>query len=239
MMDAQSVVCVLTILVCVTQCVHAGCTAAEGGCNKVLRKLPSTVHVAPIDLQKPENVRYEVCADVGGTIYYCPGDEICCTPGSPTSKCCPADHPLCVDEYCCVEGYPKICGDYCCTSASYCCNDENCCASEDQCCGTDQCCQEQSPCCTGPDEKTCCNNETMACCGSQYGCVSPCECPFDAIGCDLATVKDRDMYLNYMAVDCPLSPFTALYRVLRTDESCDNGLIAKNPLAEKTVLKSC
>ena len=35
-----------------------------------------------------------------------------------------------------------------------------------------------------------------------------------------------------MTVDCPLSPFTALYRVLRTDESCDNGLIAKNPLAD-------
>jgi len=40
-------------------------------------------------------------------IYYCPGDEICCTPGDPASKCCPADHPLCVPkenpEFCCRQ----------------------------------------------------------------------------------------------------------------------------------------
>ena len=215
--------------------------------------------IAPKDLQKTEKVRYEVCANVGSTTYYCPGDGICCTPGSPTSKCCPADQPLCITQgtkvVCCVQGYPKLCGAYCCTSDSYCCDDKNCCASEEQCCGSDQCCLEQTPCCTGPDKKQqCCDKDKMACCGSTYGCVSPCQSPFDAIGCAVASAQDKEKQSeNFDLIDgppqvtCPSpattktlyrSPATTktLYRILRPDQNCDVGLIAKDPSQTRTVL---
>lgn len=85
----------------------------------------------------------------------------------------------------------------------------------------------------------------MACCDSLYGCVSPCTCPFDAIGCEPISARDdsenQSEYLYPIAgppqVECP-SPSTTgtLYRILRNDESCDEGLIAKDPSKQKTVL---
>ena len=217
-----------------------GCAQTMGAVNPFASiRIPcSPAQYSPSEDLKSKGVRYQVCAEVGGITYYCPGDGICCIPGSPSSNCCPEDKPLCIDnEYCCAEGYPKLCGEYCCTSNSYCCDNEFCCTSEDQCCGPDQCCQEQAPCCTGPDENTCCDKDLMACCDGEYGCVAPCECPFDAIGCNVESSKQVRGIGGPPKVDCP-SPAQSgvIYRILRPDENCNVGLIAKNPLATKTVL---
>ena len=60
------------------------------------------------------NVGYEVCAEIccwwSCTTYYCPGDTICCTPGTPDSLCCPEDHPLCVAEDAVQRAIPKCVG---------------------------------------------------------------------------------------------------------------------------------
>ncbi len=174
------------------------------------------------------------CATVGPITYYCPGDEVCCLPGNPASNCCPAAKPLCFDnEYCCATEYPQLCGTlYCCTSDSYCCDGQGCCASEDQCCGPDQCCTEEAPCCTGPDSKTCCDEDTMACCGPEFGCGAPCEVQFDALGCQLPATDET---VGVPWVCQTLAETSTLYRILRIDESCDVGILAKNPAATKTV----
>ena len=84
----------------------------------------------------------------------------------------------------------------------------------------------------------------MACCGGTYGCVSPCQSPFDAIGCAVASAEDNekqsenfDLINSPPQVTCP-SPATTktLYRILRPEENCDVGLIAKDPSQTRTVL---
>ena len=77
----------------------------------------------------PNDVGINICYEDFWKIYYCQDGYICCTPGSPTSKCCPETHPLCIDDkYCCASGHPKVCHDKsCCESDSYCCDDGNCC----------------------------------------------------------------------------------------------------------------
>lgn len=77
----------------------------------------------------------------------------------------------------------------------------------------------------------------MACCGDEYGCVAPCDCPFEAVGC---YVESTDSIIGVQAppkVDCP-NPLESgvVYRILREVENCNTGLLAKNPAAEKTVL---
>ena len=222
-------------------CVHV-VADANGGCSNSLRKERSVaVRTYRKDLQENQDCG-EICYADPEKIACCPVGYICCTPGSILSKCCRADYPIC-GEFCCPTGYPQECGSkYCCTSESHCCSDgETCCVSEDQCCG-DKCCQQQSPCCTGPgDEKACCDEENMACCGSTIGCVNQCPCPFDAIGCVPAPANDLEQSdptagLFGVAFDCP-SPATTqtLYRILRADESCNVGLLAKNPSQSRTV----
>ena len=87
----------------------------DSGCKKVLLQAPNHIVTKKGKLRSSKvGVGYEVCAEIGDCIYYCPGDGICCSPGNPNSKCCPADYPLCLPEGCCPEGYPKVCGRYCC-----------------------------------------------------------------------------------------------------------------------------
>ena len=77
----------------------------------------------------------------------------------------------------------------------------------------------------------------MACCDS-YGCVPPCPSQFDAVGCELQVLQEKnDLEAGPPQVDCP-NPFETkiIYRILRTDESCSTGLIAKDPTAEKKAL---
>lgn len=202
----------------------------ENGCSKVLKQK----HQVLTEAKKEDvsNVGGEICFETPTTIYYCPGDDICCTPGSPTSKCCPADHPLCVDDGCCPTGYPKVCGQYCCIEDSYCCG-ENCCKDEQSCCGEDQCCTEENPCCKNGEENVCCNKYSMACCGEGFGCVEPCESQFDAIGCTLLTSND-DLAILQLTPSVP-GVWKTLYRILRPDEIA-KALVAKNPLAEKEVI---
>ena len=197
--------------------------------------------VSHLPMTKVGNVGDEVCAQICSwwscTTYYCPGDTICCTPGSPSSRCCAADHPLCVAEGCCPEGYPKVCGEYCCVSDSFCCGD-NCCESEDTCCNSENCCDETEPCCKEGETPTCCDKESMACCNGGIGCGPICPSPFDAVGCGIDS-EDADQQ-QLMAFDCP-DPTTTnwqLYRVMRTNEDCSSGLLAKNPLDTTTTVNN-
>ena len=202
----------------------------ENGCSKVLRRQHKVLTEAKKD--DVSNVRGQICYETPSSIYYCPGDGICCTPGSPTSKCCPADHPLCVDDGCCPIGYPKVCGQYCCKEDSYCCG-ENCCIDEQSCCGEDQCCTQENPCCKNGEVNVCCNKYSMACCGEEYGCVEPCESQFDAIGCILLALND-DLEIRRLTSSVS-GPWKTLYRILRPNEIA-KALLAKNPLADKTVI---
>ena len=137
--------------------------AKHNSCKKVLGQEASSLTVAQIS-NVSSKARYEVCADIFGVIFYCPGDEICCTPGDPFSKCCPADYPLCLPvenpEKCCPVGYPKLCGSYCCEVGSFCCNEKICCENEGACCGA-QCCEDGEFCCNG---LSCCDSGD-SCCG--------------------------------------------------------------------------
>ena len=218
------------------------CVVTGGGCKKALQK---RFFVVQTDMQEEEcgPICAQETTEEEELTACCPVGSICCTPGSLASKCCPEGHPVCTESGCCSEEHPKQCGDqYCCTEDSYCCNGEACCESEDECCG-DSCCQQEA-CCTGPDdEKTCCNEDEMACCGSEIGCVDPCPCPFDAIGCEsaLPLVEEESTEADLLTAprrpvfDCPNPRETKkLYRTLRADESCKVGLIAKNPSQNRT-----
>jgi hypothetical protein len=61
----------------------------ENGCSKVLKHEADVL----VDAKKDDvsNVRMQICSETFSRTYYCPGDSICCTPGSRGSKCCPAD----------------------------------------------------------------------------------------------------------------------------------------------------
>lgn len=240
-MTAWKVTCIVIVVLTTSQFVWGDKEAQDNNCKKVLRQVPISPATQKGELRSKSksNVGYEVCAQVCGwwscTTYYCPGDGICCTPGDPESKCCPAEYPLCLPEGCCPKGYPKLCGKYCCEADSFCCNDEHCCKNEDACCGKEQCCREEAPCCKEDDTSACCNKDTMGCCDG-YGCVSPCESQFDAIGCQLSSlslgVKEKE------ALDtggfCRFGK--SLFRILRPAEIPKIGIVAKNPLAERTVL---
>ncbi len=236
-MNAWKVACAILIVLALGQsvCVLGNGVIQETSCDKVLRQEPIYALAKKGEISDSK-LGYEVCAQVCGfwscTTYYCPGDGICCTPGDPESKCCPADHPLCLPEGCCPDGYPKVCGRYCCKEDSYCCNEENCCKIEEACCGEEQCCLEESPCCEYAESKTCCDKNTMACCDG-YGCSNPCESQFDAIGCQLS-----DLSLDGKLTDAsgPGPKGRKLYRILRRDEKPKKGIVAKNPAAKKTVL---
>lgn len=209
----------------------------DNGCKKVLLQKPNHILAEKGDLSSSKvEVGYEVCAKIcdpqGCTTYYCPGDEICCSPGNPNSKCCPADHPLCLPEGCCPEGYPKVCGQYCCEEDSFCCNGENCCTNEEACCGEDKCCTGKAPCCEYGESKECCDENLQACCDG-YGCVAPCESQFDAIGCQLAGLSLSSDKVETGSL-CRFGK--ELWRILRPDEIPEVGLTAKNPQATKKVI---
>ena len=88
----------------------------------------------------------EICfEDPLGDIYYCPGDSICCIPGSPLSTCCPEDHPVCIGLFCCPEDAPLLCGIYCCDIGSTCCVTK-CCDVGETCCGSGNCCDATETC---------------------------------------------------------------------------------------------
>ena len=219
---------------------HEG--ARNNNCKKVLRQVPIAAAVQKGRELTSDNSQpnYQVCARVCAsgscTTYYCPGDGICCTPGDPNSKCCPAEYPLCLPEGCCPEGYPKVCGKYCCEEDSFCCNDENCCKNEDACCGKEQCCLEQSPCCKQDDSSICCVKDIMGCCEG-YGCVPPCSSQFDAIGCQLASLSIVSEGEKESLLTGGVCRFAKnLFRILRPDEIPKIGIVAKNPLADRTVL---
>ena len=179
--------------------------------KKVLRQVANSLAVAQIR-NVSSKTHFEVCADEGEEIFYCPLDEICCTPGDPASRCCPAEYPLCLPrenpEKCFPVGYPTLCGRGCCNEGTFCCNGMNCCDSvgaccgaqscefdefccngisccdsADACCGT-QCCPEDASCCKQGGSSACCDKVTMACCDG-YGCFHPCPSQFDALGCQL------------------------------------------------------
>ena len=203
--------------------------AKHNTCKKILAQKASFLSVEKIQ-NVSSKVRYEVCADEGDVVYYCPGDDICCTPGDPASICCPADQPLCIyPNYCCKEEYPKICGPYCCKEDSFCCNQKTCCENEGACCGA-QCCTDDALCCKQDRTSACCDKDTMGCCGDGYGCVSPCPSQFDATGCQLSSPSLDDDLL-----DAPYALPDNIYRILRPDENPE-GIIAKDPSAQKTVL---
>ncbi|XP_022809131.1 uncharacterized protein LOC111346100 [Stylophora pistillata] len=209
----------------------------DNGCRKVLLQKPNQILTEKGELNRSNvGVGYAVCAKICGwwscSTYYCPGDRICCWPGNANSKCCPADHPLCVSEGCCPEGYPKVCGRYCCDEDSFCCNGENCCTNEEACCGKDKCCTEKAPCSEYGDSKECCDENLQACCDG-YGCVVPCESHFDAIGCQLAGLSLSSGSVETVS---PCNFDKRLWRILRPDEVPTDGLEAKDPKASKTVL---
>ena len=195
----------------------------------------------------PNDVGINICYEDFWKIYYCQDGYICCTPGSPTSKCCPETHPLCIDDkYCCASGHPKVCHDKsCCESDSYCCDDGHCCKEKKSCCGDQQCCTPGNSCCSTGEEKSCCNDNSKACCDGGYGCVEPCTSPFDAVGCfpaptslsdDSAQLESLLSSLTVRYENEKLQVFIFLYRVLRPEETPQIGLIAKNRSACKTPL---
>ena len=141
--------------------------------KKVLGQVANSLAVAQINVSS--KTHFEVCADEGKEIFYCPLDEICCTPGDPARRCCPAEYPLCLPrenpEKCCPVGYPTICGQGCCKEGTFCCNGMDCCDIVGACCGA-QCCEFGEFCCNGIN---CCDS-VDACCGAQC-------CPEDAPCC--------------------------------------------------------
>ena len=133
--------------------------------KKVLGKVANSLAVPQIR-NVSSKTHFEVCAEEGEEIFYCPLDEICCTPGDPASRCCPAEYPLCLPKEnpigCCPVGYPTLCGLYCCKEGTFCCNGMDCCDSIGACCGA-RCCENGEFCCNGI---SCCDS-VGACCGVQ------------------------------------------------------------------------
>ena len=234
-MDLQNlkVACAILISLLISQndIVSGFKVIQDSGCKKVLLQAPNHIVTKKGKLRSSKvGVGYEVCAEIDDYTHYCPGGGICCSPGNQKSKCCPADHPLCLPEGCCPEGYPKVCGRYCCEEDSFCCNGENCCSSEEACCGKDKCCTQKAPCCKYGESKECCDENLQACCDG-YGCVDPCASQFDAIGCQLTGLS-----LSSDSVFGVGELGKKLWRILRPDEDPKVGLIAKDSEASKTVI---
>ena len=193
----------------------------------------------------------EVCAKVctfwGCTTYYCP-DGVCCIPGSPLSRCCPYDKPECLDnQYCCAPGRTRLCGRICCYPSDKCCGTSNqfCCPNEKSCCGTDSCCTNSATCCRkNNDQSSCCDKSTKSCCGEKFGCLSTCSSLSDSSGCQNEFTETETLRFlsefNAPLVDgpgipCPAWDRKTLYRILRVEENCETGLLAKAVGDHKTV----
>ncbi|XP_020621807.1 uncharacterized protein LOC110059455 isoform X2 [Orbicella faveolata] len=183
----------------------------------------------------------------------CPADHPLCLPEEDPEFCCPEGYPKLCGEYCCTassfccneenccldereccgeqccEAEEKCCGGNCCEAGLFCCNEESCCQDEAACCGKN-CCTGENSCCKENATETCCNKNTMGCCDG-YGCVSPCQSQFDAIGCQLSrfSLEEEELLAE------PLTLPENIYRILRPDENPE-GIVAKNPAAQKTVL---
>lgn len=99
-------------------------------------------------------------------------------------------------------------------------------------------CAQSSPCCL---QQQCCDAVTMACCNG-YGCVPPCRSQFDVLPCSDNLDEDEEFLITNLTLankanTCPnIAQTGKLYRVIRSEENCDRGLIAKNPSATRTVI---
>ena len=51
----------------------------------------------------------QICAVEGDVTHYCPGG-VCCTPGSPSSRCCPDYRPTCCGIFCCKRSQSCVIG---------------------------------------------------------------------------------------------------------------------------------
>lgn len=214
--------CVVLVVVLLMTMLFIRCSAEERKANKVLKKEKVNADLSSEKISVGDEVCARVCSFWSCTTYYC-AEGVCCTPGSPSSLCCPTSYPLCFPDGCCPEGYSKMCGRHCCTADTACCENG--------------CCDDSERCCSGEGgTKLCCKKDVMACCGDGIGCQKPCESQFDALPCEQS---DFD-FVSYLAdlsisheIDTKLP--RVLYRVIRWNE-IPSGIIAKNPKAERTVL---
>ena len=149
--------------------------------------------------------------------------------------CCHYDAKCCTDSDKCCGNSQTCCGSTCCDEGTNCCtqgDQDVCCRYGTSCCGTNCCDDENEKCCTKTlegdvTEKSCCNAVTMACCEGDIGCVEPCTCPFEALGCQPVSTPVQDVELPYPCLDYNTTGL--LYRIMRRDESCRDSLKPKDP----------
>ncbi|CAL4136557.1 unnamed protein product [Meganyctiphanes norvegica] len=166
----------------------------------------------------------EGCCTAG---YTCCEDDKCCLDGTKCcedDKCCPDETPVCCDGVplccpegtecnkekltCCPEKTPKAC------SLGVCCEDEDCCGDNCGCDSGNSCCNDDS----------CCDDTSTSCCPK--GC-NGCKYPWSALPC---TSETSNLAAYPTADTCPTpgSVNGSIYRILRKEESCGKGLLAKD-----------
>lgn len=173
-------------------------------------------------------------------MYCCEEEESCCAGGccEQSQTCCGIDccelNDICCLDHCCDAG-DTCCGSGCCELGEICCGGSSCCKQNETCCG-EECCSENQTCCTVSGEKKCCNKTTADSCSSELH-DSPCPYQFDALQCSEKNKLKKHLPLEATKYKCPdLSKTKVLYRVLRPDESCYDGLKAKAPHATNSAL---
>ncbi|WAR30466.1 hypothetical protein MAR_033008 [Mya arenaria] len=184
-----------------------------------------------------DNVCAKICNWWSCTTYVC-HNGVCCTPGSPKSKCCPYSHPVCIaDRYCCKKGYSKVCGGKtCCKKNTNCCG-SNCCTYHQTCCGTNACCNRGDKCCKDSlGHRSCCDEKHTFCC-EQLGCKTLCPSIFDAVPCngDLsANIDSQSETYDFVKADITSGSPKVLYRLLRKTE-IPARIVAKDAGSTKRV----
>ncbi|XP_045170478.1 keratin-associated protein 10-11-like [Mercenaria mercenaria] len=190
---------------------------------------PLCVYVGCCAAGHPE-VCGQYCCEVGQTccpLGCCESSGICCGSG-----CCELTEVCCLD-HCCDAG-DTCCGSGCCESNETCCGGNSCCKQNETCCGN-ECCTEGEKCCMKDGQQSCCSGkESNACSSAQYS--DPCPYQFDVHQCQQMSYTNQPL-AKYTEKDCPdILKTGVLYRPLRADESCYEGLKARSPHASESVL---
>ncbi|XP_052790076.1 uncharacterized protein LOC128224305 [Mya arenaria] len=201
--------------------------------NSVL--LESVLNVSPRFAW--DNVCAKICSWWSCTTYAC-HNGVCCTPGSPKSKCCPYSHPVCIaDRYCCQKGFSKVCGGTtCCKKNTNCCV-SNCCTYDQACCGTNACCNRGDKSCKDSlGHRSCCDEKHTFCC-EKLGCKSLCPSIFDAVPCNgdiIGNLDSQSETYDFVKADTTSGIPKELYRLLRKTE-IPARIVAKDAGSTKSV----
>lgn len=218
-------------MICDIICVDGECTVYE--CVDGVCCTPGSPESLCCPIDHPVCTALGCCATeypIPCPPFCCEADQLCCV-----NSCCDVGELCCGLAGCCDVG-SSCCNGSCCDAGKKCCAGRACCEANETCCG-DKCCRGSQKCVLDSNGQSTCTDELISEC-DKTDFSHKCPSQFDAIHCFSNNVlTDIGFKLLNSQIKCPdFTGIKHLYRVLRSDESCVNGLKPKDPIAQKSPL---